>query len=265
MARSVADAALLLTAMAGRDAADAATAGAPQGLDYRKYLERDGLKGARLGIARAGFNGNERLKRLLDQCVAALQAAGATIIEGADLPDTNGLDPAELEVLLYELKDGLNRYLERLPAGFRVHTLADIIAFNQAERERELPLFGQELFEQAQQKGPLTDAGYRKARAKCLQLARGGLDRLIAKHRLDAIVALTNGPAWLIDTVNGDSFTGGSSSPAAVAGYPHITVPATRYLNLPMGLSFYGPAWSEPMLIRLAAGFEATRSPHAAA
>jgi amidase len=259
MARTVADAALLLTAMAGRDTADAATAGAPEHIDYRRFVRKDGLAGARLGISRLSFSGNERLNRLLDQCVEQLRAAGATIVDPADLPDTSGLDSAELEVLLYELKAGLNRYLERLPATFRVHTLADIIAFNKAQHTREMPLFGQELFEQAQKKGPLTDTIYRKARAKCLQLARGGIDRLVAQHTLDAIVALTNGPAWLVDNVNGDYYTGGSSSPAAIAGYPHVTVPAVRYMNLPMGLSFYGPAWSEPTLIRLAAGFEATR------
>jgi amidase len=260
MARNVADAALLLTVMAGRDPADLATASAPEHVDYRKYVDKDGLKGARLGISRQSCSGNERLNRLLDERVAQLRAAGATLIDPVDLPDTTGLDAAELVVLLHELKDGLNRYLERLPADFRVHTLADIIAFNQAEHAREMPLFGQELFEQAQKKGPLTDTVYRKARARCLQLARGGIDQLVAKHRLDAIVALTNGPAWLIDNVNGDYYTGGSSTPAAVAGYPHITVPATRYLSLPMGLSFYGPAWSEPVLIRLAAGFEAQRT-----
>jgi amidase len=174
---------------------------------------------------------------------------------------SDAADNAELEVLLYELKADLNKYLVRLPAGFRVHNLADVIRFNETERVREMPYFAQELFEQAQAKGPLTDKAYRAARALSLKVARDGIDGLLRQHRLDAIVSITGGPPWLIDHVNGDSFTGSCSSPAAVAGYPHITVPAARHMNLPIGLSFFGSAYSEPRLIRLASGFESVRKP----
>jgi amidase len=193
--------------------------------------------------------------------VQQLRAAGAEIVDPADLPDGEGLDAAELEVLLYELKADLNNWMQRLPLDFRVRTLADVIRFNEQQRHHEMPFFEQELFERAQAKGPLTDTVYRKARELCLKAARGGIDQTLRQHRLDAIVALTGGPAWLIDHVNGDSYTGGCSTPAAVAGYPHITVPAVRYAGLPVGLSFFGAAFSEPTLLKLASGYEHVRGP----
>lgn len=264
MARTVADAALLLGALAGSDSEDVATRQAPPPQDYQQYARADGLAGARLGIARAYFAGNPPLNRFLDGCVQRLRAAGAVLVDPCVLPDGGVLDHAELEVLLYEFKDGLNRYLERLPANMPARTLEQLIAFNLAQREQEMPWFEQELFVQSQAKGPLSDAAYRRARQQCLRGARGGLDAVLARQKLDAVVALTNGPAWLIDPVNGDAYSGGCSSLAAMAGYPHITVPAGSFRGLPVGLSFFGAAWSEPTLIRLAAGFEATR-PAAAA
>ena len=261
MARSVADAALLLGTMSGPDDKDAASAAAKGHFeaDYTRFVNHDGLRGARLGILRSTFSSNAALNRLLDPIVAQLQQAGAEVIDPIKIATDPGLDAAELAVLLYELKADLNQYLQRLPANFRVHSLADIIRFNNEQRARELPFFEQELFEQAQAKGPLTDQAYIKARALCLRVARGGIDGALKQDRLDAIVSLTGGPAWLIDHVNGDAYTGSCSTLPAVAGYPHITVPAVRYMNLPIGLSFFGTAFTEPRLIQLASGFEAVR------
>ena len=263
MARTVADAALLLGIIVGADSNDPVTSAASShaGIDYLRHVSADGLNGARLGIARRFYADHSGLNRLLDECVVRLRAAGAEIVDPVDLPEPPGVDGTETEVLLYEFNAGLNRYLERLPAGFRVHTLADIIAFNEKERAREMPAFEQELFVQAQARGPLTDAVYKKARALSLGAARDGIDKALAKYSLDAIVSLTNGPPGLIDPVSGDGSSGSCSSPAAVAGYPHISVPAARYMNLPIGLSFYGTAFSEPTLIRLASGFEHARAP----
>jgi amidase len=263
LARTVADAALLLGIISGPDASDAASAAANGRFesDYTRYLAHDGLRNARLGIARNFFADNVPLNRILDDCVSQLRAAGAVIVDPVDLHAAAGPDGAELEVLLYELKADLNRYLSRLPENFRVHTLADIIRFNEAQRTLEMKYFEQELFIQAQAKGPLSDAAYRRARERCLTAARGGIDNVLRKHRLDAIVALTAGPAWMIDHANGDASGGGCSSPAAMAGYPHITVPAARYQDLPIGLSFFASAFSEPVLIKLASGFESIRRP----
>jgi amidase len=164
---------------------------------------------------------------------------------------------AEQEVMLYEFKADLNRFLARLPAEFPVRSLADLIRFNETHAPQEMPLFDQELLRQAQAKGTLDETAYQDARAACLTATRGGgIDAVLCEHRLDAMVTLTSGPAWLIDSVNGDSDTGGCSSPAAIAGYPHITVPAGLYRGLPIGLSFFGTAFSEPTLIKLAAGYE---------
>jgi amidase len=259
MARSVRDAAILLGVMAGADAADPASAAAGNRFqsDYMRYLDPDGLRGARLGIARRFFGDNAPLNGFLDGCVAALARAGAVIVDPADLPMHGAAGAAEQEVMLYEFKAGLNAYLARLPATFPVRSLADLIRFDEANAVREMPLFDQELLRQAQAKGSLDEAAYRDARETCLNATRGGgIDAVLSEHALDAIVTLTSGPAWLIDAVNGDSDTGGSSSPAAVAGYPHITVPAGLHRGLPVGLSFFGAAFSEPKLIKLASGFE---------
>ena len=261
MARSVADAALLLEAMRGEDADDPATAGSRGRIASSLAAAPDasGLRGARLGVARKLVTGNAALDRELERVVDLLRAAGAVLIDPLELPKSDALDAAELEVLLYELKAGLNRYLARLPADFRVHTLGDVIRFNRDHRDREMSAFEQELFEQAEAKGPLSDAAYLRARAACLRLSRAPIDAAIKSHRLDAIVSLTGGVAWMIDEVNGDAFTGSCSTYPAVAGLPHITVPAAHFHGLPLGVSFFGAAWSEEKLIRIAAGFEAVR------
>ncbi len=259
LARSVRDAAVLLGLMAGPDAADPASVvvGDRFENDYVRFLDPDGLRGARLGIARRFFADNAPLNGFLDDCITTLKRAGAIIIDPADLPMHGAATAAEQEVLLYEFKADLNTYLARLPGEFPVRSLADLIRFNEAHATQEMPLFDQELLRQAQAKGGLDEAAYRDARETCLTAMRGGgIDAVLCEHRLDAIVTLTSGPAWLIDSVNGDSDTGGCSSPAAIAGYPHITVPAGLHRGLPMGLSFFATAFSEPTLIKLASGFE---------
>jgi amidase len=261
LARTVRDAAVLLGAMAGPDPSDPASSAAAGRIesDYVRYLDPDGLRGAKLGVARRFFAENAPLNAFLDGCVATLKRAGAIVVDPADLPMHGAAATAEQEVLLYEFKADLNAYLARLPESFPVRSLADLIRFNDAHAAREMPLFDQELLRQSEAKGSLSEAAYRDARETCLTATRsGGIDAVLCEHGLDAIVTLTSGPAWLIDTVNGDSDTGGCSTPAAVAGYPHITVPAGLYRGLPVGLSFFGGAYSEPKLIRLASGFEHT-------
>lgn len=267
LTRSVRDAAVLLGVMAGADAADPASTAVGQRFesDYVRYLDPNGLRGARLGVARRFFAESAPLNRYLDGCVATLKRAGAIIVDPADLPVHETAAAAEQEVLLYEFKADLNAYLARLPADFRVRSLADLIRFNDAHAAQEMPLFDQELLRQSQAKGSLDEAAYRDARAACLTATRsGGIDAVLGEHHLDAIVSLTSGPAWLIDSVNGDADTGGCSSPAAVAGYPHITVPTGLYRGLPVGLSFFGSAFAEGKLIKLASGYEHTANARAA-
>jgi amidase len=260
LARNVRDAAVMLGIMAGLDGADAASAAVGDRFqtDYARYVDPKGLNGARVGIARKFFADNAPLNDFLDVCIATLQAAGAVIVDPADLPMHGSTAAAEQEVMLYEFKTDLNAYLRRLPPTFPVRSLSALIRFNEAHKDTEMPLFDQELLRQAQAKGPLTEKAYRDARAACLKATRSnGIDAVLAQHKLDAMVTLTSGPAWLIDAVNGDSDTGGCSSPAAIAGYPHITVPAGLFRGLPIGLSFFGAAFSEPTLIKLGSGFEA--------
>jgi amidase len=229
----------------------------PARLDYARFVDPQGLSGARLGIARRFFADNAPLDRFLDRCVEMLKCAGAIIVDPADLPMHGAAAAAEQEVLLYEFKAGLNAYLARLPAGFPARSLGDLIRFNASHATAELLLFDQELLLQAEARGDLREAAYLDARATCLNVTRaGGIDAVIAENRLDAIVTLTSGTAWLIDTVNGDADSGGCSSPAAIAGYPHITVPAGLHRGLPLGLSFFASAYSEGTLIKLASGFE---------
>ena len=256
MARSVADAAVLLQALVGADPRDKASWDADKHrADYRAALTADGLKGARLGVVRkfAGFQPD--VDAALDGAVAALRAAGATVVDPVDVPDAEKYGEAELTVLLYELKADLNAYLASR-RGVPVTSLAEVIAFNRQNAAREMPWFGQELFEQAQARGPLTDRAYRDAAAKARKLARDGIDVALKKHRLDALVWPSNAPAWPTDPLNGDHVTGGNTSPAAVAGYPSLTVPMAQAHGLPLGLSFTGTAWSEATLIRLAYAFE---------
>lgn len=258
MARSVADAVLLLDAISGPDPRDPASMAAAHRADHSRYLVADGLRGARIGVVRkfAGFNPD--VDAVLAQNIAALRAAGATVIDPVELPNAGTYDNAEMTVLQYEFKHDLNAYLADLPAASGApRSLAQLIAFNERERAKEMPWFAQELFEQSQARGALTDKAYRSALAQSKARAgKRGIDSALAKYKLDALIAPTAGPAWVTDWVNGDHDSGGSSTPAAVAGYPDITVPAGFVHELPVGLSFFSTAWSEPVLIRLAYAFE---------
>jgi amidase len=259
MTRTVADAAALLTALAGTDPADPETsAAARHATDYTQYLDAAGLKGARIGVPRGTLFGRSmHADRLADAALDTMKAQGAIVIDPVSLEMPGDLWESELEVLLYELKADLNAWLATLGAAATVKTLADVIAFNEAHRDREMPYFGQDLFLKAQEKGPLTTPAYRRALRRNRDLTRRlGIDAVMRKHRLDALVAPTGAPAWLTDLVNGDCSAGGASSVPAIAGYPHITVPAGFVNGLPAGVSFFGHAWSEPVLIRLAYAFE---------
>jgi amidase len=268
LARTVADAAVLLGAMVGggnrADPDDpATTAGRGRALaDYTPFLRADGLRGARIGVARKHLFTPTAADPRIEEAIAEMRRQGAVVVDPADVATAGELDGPELEVLLYEFKADLNAYLAALPARpAAVRSLAELIDFNERHREREMPFFAQELLVKAEAKGTLADPAYRKALARCRLLARRrGIDATLARHRLDAIVAPTGGAPWLIDLVNGDAPSGGSSTPAAVAGYPNITVPAGEVSGMPVGISFFGAAWSEPTLIRLAYAFEqATR------
>ena len=259
MARTVTDAAILLRALSGVDPADKATAEAARyaGIDYTPQLDRAKLKGARIGVSRNFFGFSDAVDRALEESIAALKSAGATIIDPANIAATNALGDAENEVLHYEFKADLNAYLAAGGPSIPHKNLAALIEFNEKNKATEMPYFGQETFIAAQKKGPLTSPAYLAARAKCLRLSRTeGIDATIAKYRLTAIVAPTGGPAWPTDLLNGDHFTGGSSTPSAVSGYPSITVPAAFINGLPIGLSFIGPRWSDATLIGLAYAFE---------
>ncbi|HLY19023.1 MAG TPA: amidase [Bryobacteraceae bacterium] len=248
MARTVTDAAILLGALTGKD--------------YTASLDPNGLRGARIGVAREKFFGfNEETDRLIEDAIREMKRHGAEIIDPADLPTAGKFDDSEFEVLLYEFKNDLNLYLGALGPKAPVHSLADVIAFNDSHREQEMPYFGQDTMIKAQAKGPLTSKEYLDALEKDHRMARTeGIDAVMGKHRLDALVAPTAGPAWCTDLFNGDHIPGGSSTPAAVAGYPNINVPAGYAFGLPVGISFFGAANSEPLLIKLAYAFEqATR------
>jgi amidase len=259
MARTVADAAALLSAMTGVDPRDAATA-AGTGHAERDYtaLDPDGLKGARIGVVRSMFGRNDHVARLAEAAIDTLKHLGAVVIDPVAMPAQGKFDADEYDVLLYEFKAGLNDYLAALSEKVAARTLKDLIAFNEEQRDREMRWFGQEIFVAAEAKGPLTTAAYRKARQKCVRLSRtDGIDAVMAKHRLDALVAPTGDPPFTTDLVNGDHYTGGGTSTfPAVSGYPHVTVPAGDVLGLPVGFSFFGRAWSEPVLIKFAYAFE---------
>ncbi len=261
MCRTVRDAAILLAAMAGEDPRDPATA-ASRGqahAHYTTFLDPQGLRGARLGVVRQYFGFHEGVDRLMEDALAALKDAGAELVDPVELPKDSDYGEAEYSVLLFEFKADLARYLEGCPAAVTARTLKDLIAFNEEHGEREMPYFRQEIFERAEAKGSLESLEYQEARTRCLRLTREeGIDAAVAKHRLDALVAPTGGPAWVTDLVNGDHFGGGCSSPAAVAGYPNVTLPAGAVSGLPVGISFLGPAWSEPALLRIAFAFEQT-------
>ncbi len=259
MCRTVGDAAILLSALAGIDAHDDATKASlgKSFSDYTKFLDLNGLRGARLGVQRKSFGFNDATDKLLNDCINIIKKRGATVIDPADVPTQGKFDDSELEVLLYEFKADLNSYLASLGPRAPVKSLKEIIDFNEQHRDREMPYFGQDLFAKAQAKGPLTDKAYRDALLKNHRMSRReGIDFVMDKNKLDALIAPTGGPAWATDWINGDHFTGGYSTASAVAGYPHVTVPAGYVFGLPVGISFFGRAWSEPTLIKLAYAFE---------
>ena len=263
MCRTVTDAAILLSALAGVDARDSATTRS-QGntrTDYTAFLDANGLKGMRIGVSRSHFAFNPYLDKLMEGAIDVLKRGGADIVDPANVDSMKNIDDVELMVLLYDLKADLNAYLASLGPKAPVKTLKEIIEFNQKHADKELQYFGQDLFMQAEEKGPLTDAAYLDAVQKIQQLAREqGIDLVMTKNRLDALIAPTNTPAWVTDHLNGDRFSGGSSTPAAVAGYPSITVPCGYAGGMPVGISFFGRAWSEPTLIKIAFAYEqATR------
>jgi amidase len=259
MTRTVSDAAVmlgLLTGMDERDAASKESFGKIQ-QDYTRYLDPDGLKNARIGVARNLFGFHEKVDVLMEAEIATLREMGADIVDPVEITTTKEIDQYEFEVLLYEFKADLNAFLGGLPPAFRYRSLKDLIAFNEASRDQEMPWFGQEIFVSAEEKGPLTDKAYMDSLSSLKRLAgKDGIDATLQRHNLDAIIAPTGGPAWNTDWVNGDHYTGGSSSPAACAGYPAITVPAGFIHGLPFGITFIGKAWSEATLIRLAFAYE---------
>ena len=263
MARTVRDAAIVLGALTGLDSADLSTRPSTVSgrahSDYTRFLDPAGLRGARLGVVRQRYMGySPKTDRLVEEALQLFRREGAVVVDPANIASAGKFEDAEFEVLLYEFKADLNAYLSSLGPAAPATSLAELIRFNERNADREMPYFGQEIFEMAEKKGPLSDARYRTVRATCVRLSRmEGIDAVMTRHRLDALVAPTQGPVWLIDLVNGDA--GGYQSfttPAAVAGYPHVTVPLGLVQGLPVGLSFVGRAWSEPMLLRLAYAFE---------
>ena len=264
MARTVRDAAIVLNAIAGIDARDTATSSlrTREQVDYTRYLDANGLRGARIGVARAKFFGySDVADKVINDAIDAMKAHGAVMVDPANIETAGKFDDSEFDVLLYEFKADLNSYLASLGARAPVKSLQEIIAFNDAHKSQEMPWFGQEIMIQAQAKGPLTEQKYIDELASNLKMSRtDGIDATMDKYKLDAIIAPTGGPAWPTDLLNGDHFTGGSSTPAAVAGYPNINVPAGFSHNLPIGISFFGRPYTEPVLIRIAYAYEqATR------
>jgi amidase len=259
MARTVRDAAILLGGLVGMDADDKATAESEgKSLpDYTKVLDAKGLAGARIGVARNHFGFHEAVDAVINEALDVLKRQGATLVDPAEIPNMDKVGDAENTVLLYEFKADLNAYLAGLGAKAPVRSLEELIAFNERNKKKEMPYFGQNTFVKAQAKGPLTEKEYLEALAKCRLLTRTeGIDAVMSKHKLDAFVAPTEGPAWVTDLVDGDHSLGTSSTTAAVAGYPSVTVPAGFVFGLPVGISFFGRAWSEPTLLKLAYAFE---------
>ena len=259
MARTVRDAAIVLGALAGIDAEDNAT-GDSRGkffTDYTQYLNAKGLEGARIGVVRKYFGFHPAVDKVMNDALDVIKQQGAIVIDPADIPTIGKFDDAELNVLLYELKADLNAYFARLGANAPVHSLKELIEYNEKNTKSEMPFFGQELFLKAEAKGPLTSKEYLDALKLCRRMSRkDGIDATMKKNKLDALVAPTDSPAWLTDLIDSDHFLGGSSTIAAVAGYPSITVPAGFVFGLPVGISFFGRAWSEPTLLKFAYAFE---------
>ena len=259
MARTVRDAAIVLGVLAGLDAEDKAT-GDSMGkffTDYTQYLNAKGLEGARIGVVRKYFGFHPAVDKVMNDALDVIKQQGAIVIDPADIPTIGKFDDAELNVLLYELKADLNSYFARFGASAPVHSLKELIEYNEKNAKSEMPFFGQELFLKAEAKGPLTSKEYLDALKLCRRMSRkDGIDATMKKNKLDALVAPTDSPAWLTDLIDSDHFIGGSSTIAAVAGYPSITVPAGFVFGLPVGISFFGRAWSEPTLLKFAYAFE---------
>ncbi len=259
MARTVTDAAVLLGVMTGADPRDEATVQS-QGKaqkDYTQFLDNQGLKAARIGVARAMFGFHDQVDKLMEDALLVMKDLGAVIVDPADVESADKYEDSDFEALLYEFKADINKYLGGLAGDVPAHSLEELIAFNEAHKEEEMPHFGQEIFLMAQEKGDLSSPEYRAILEKVMRLSRDeGMDATIGKHNVDAIVAPTGSPAWVTDWINGDHFMGGSSSPAAKAGYPNITVPAGFVHGLPVGISFFSRAFAEPLLLRLAFSFE---------
>ncbi|MFW5658155.1 MAG: amidase [Bacteroidota bacterium] len=259
MARTVKDAAILLGALAGRDPEDLSTLSAPDenNLEYTRFLNRDGLRNARIGVAREFFGFHEKVDALIEEAIALMRSEGAEIMDPVEIAVGSKAEDAAFDVLLYEFRFGINKYLGNLSPGIPHRTLDNLIAFNKENEETEMPYFQQEIFLMAAKKGGFTDRVYLQALQKLARVYRKeGIDKICDKLKLDAIVAPTGGPAWTTDLLNGDHFLGGSSSPAARAGYPNITVPAGHVHGLPVGISFFGKAWSEPVLLKIAYAYE---------
>ncbi len=259
MARTVYDAAVLLGAMTGVDAEDEATDNSKRKSfkDYTQFLDPEGLKGARVGVVRKYFGFHPAVDEIMEKTLETLKKNGAVIIDPADIDAIGKVDDSEMTVLLYELKADMKKYFDHRGPDSPAHTLEDLIEFNKKHASEEMPYFKQELFLEAEKKGPLTDKKYLDALAKNHRLTRKeGIDAVMTKYNLEALLAPTDSPAWMTDLVDGDHFLGGSSQLAAVAGYPSITVPAGFVFGLPVGVSFFGRAWSEPVLLKIAYGFE---------
>ena len=259
MTRTVADAALLLTVLAASDARDAATIDASaRAVDYTQFLQRDGLKGKRIGVVKSQFGGrNDLASTVIERALDVLKAQGATLIDVAELPNASKYGQSEYEVLLYEFKADMAAYLAEFAPNLAIKSLADIMAFNEKNRDRVMPYFAQEHMVRAAAKGGLDSKDYIDALANNRKFSREeGIDKALLDNQLDALVAPSGSPAWLTDFIRGDNSGGGFSSPAAVAGYPHITVPAGFVNGLPVGISLVGTAWSEPKLIAMAYAFE---------
>jgi amidase len=259
IARTVSDVAILLGVLAGVDPLDPITeiGHGKSYKDYTRFLDRAGMNGARIGVARNFFGFSEIVDEIMEFSVDVMKQLGAEIIDPADIPTAGQFRNSEFEVLLYEFKSDLNNYLAKLGSKAPVKSLEEIIEFNERNRDEVMPYFGQDLMYKAQEKGPLTETEYLEALEKNHRLSRDeGIDAILTEHKLDAIIAPSGGPAWMIDYVNGDHHSGGSSAPAAVAGYPNITVPAGFVFGLPIGISFFSGAYQEPTLIKLAFAFE---------
>jgi len=259
MARTVEDAVIILSVIVGADPEDPSTIKDKKEIpsDYTEFLDIDGLHEARIGVARNFFGRNEYVDQVIEKAIKKMRELGATIIDPTDFTIINDLQDPEYEVLLYDFKHDINEFLKNnVPDDFP-QTLNELIQYNNQNKSKIMPYFSQEIFKMAEEKGPLSSEEYKTALEKCRRLSREeGIDKLIQENQLDAIIAPSGGPAWIIDYINGDHSTGGSSSPSAVSGYPNITVPAGYVFGLPVGISFIGGLYQEPVLLKLAYAFE---------